>query len=412
MTNGWTGGQYSVFRVVFGAYLCVHFLSLAPWGPELFSDRGMLPDASASPLAFAFPNVLTVFDSPAFVTSLLLLAAGASVLFAVGWYDRAAAVLLWYVWACLLGRNPLILNPGIPYVGWLLLAHAILPGAPYGSVAARRRPDPGGTWRMPALLFAGAWILMAMGYTYSGVTKLVSPSWLDGTAVARVLENPLARPGPLRAAILSLPDGLLRLGTWATLALELLFAPLALSRRLRPWIWTIALAMHVGLIALIDFADLSLGMVMLHLFTFDPAWVPAVKARTTETLFYDGGCGLCHNAVRFLLAEDRAPGGAFRFAPLGGETFQATVSRPADLPDSLVLVTDDGRILTRSRAVLHLGRRLGGLWRMMAGLVGLLPIALLDRAYDAVAHVRHRLFARPEEACPIAPRELRSRLLA
>ncbi len=315
MTNGWTGGQYSVFRVVFGAYLCVHFLSLAPWGPELFSDRGMLPDASASPLAFAFPNVLTVFASPAFVTSLLLLAAGASVLFAVGWYDRAAAVLLWYVWACLLGRNPLILNPGIPYVGWLLLAHAILPGAPYGSVAARRRPDPGGTWRMPALLFAGAWILMAMGYTYSGVTKLVSPSWLDGTAVARVLENPLARPGPLRAAILSLPDGLLRLGTWATLALELLFAPLALSRRLRPWIWTMALAMHLGLIALIDFADLSLGMVMLHLFTFDPGWVPAVKPSTTETLFYDGGCGLCHKAVRFLLAEDRAPGGSCRPPP-------------------------------------------------------------------------------------------------
>jgi predicted DCC family thiol-disulfide oxidoreductase YuxK len=45
-------------------------------------------------------------------------------------------------------------------------------------------------------------------------------------------------------------------------------------------------------------------------------------------------------------------------------------------------------------------------------LVGLLPVPLLDRAYGAVAHVRHRLFARPEEACPISPRELRSRLLA
>lgn len=412
MTNGWTGGQYSVFRVVFGAYLCVHFLSLAPWGPELFSNRGMLPDASTSPLAFAFPNVLTAFDPPAFVTAVLLLAAGASVLFAAGWYDRSAAVLLWYVWACLLGRNPLILNPGIPYVGWLLLAHTMLPRAPYGSVAARGRPDPGGSWRMPAMVFAGAWILLSVVYTYSGVTKLVSPSWLDGTAVAHILENPLARPGPLRVAILSLPDSVLRLGTWAALALELLFAPLALSRRLRPWIWTMTLAMHLGLIALIDFADLSLGMVMLHLFTFDPGWVPAVKAGSTETLFYDGGCGLCHKAVRFLLAEDRTTGGAFRFAPLGGQTFQATISTPADLPDSLVLLTDDGRILTRSRAALHLGRRLGGLWRVLAGLVGQLPVALLDRAYDAIAHVRHRLFARPEEACPIAPRELRSRLLA
>jgi hypothetical protein len=31
--------------------------------------------------------------------------------------------------------------------------------------------------------------------------------------------------------------------------------------------------MHLSLIALIDFADLSLGMVLIHLFTFDPGWV-------------------------------------------------------------------------------------------------------------------------------------------
>jgi predicted DCC family thiol-disulfide oxidoreductase YuxK len=412
MTNGWTGGQYSVFRLAFGAYLCVHFSSLVPWGPELFSDRGMLPQATASPLAFAFPNLLTAFDAPAVVTALLLAAAGASVLFATGLYDRAAALFLWYVWACLLGRNPLILNPGIPYVGWLLLAHVLLPRAPFGSLAGRGRPDPGGGWRMPALIFTGAWILMAVGYTYSGATKLVSPSWIDGTAVAHVLENPLARPGPLRDAARGLPTDLLKLATWATLALELSFAPLALSRRLRPWIWTMALAMHLGLVALIDFADLSLGMVMLHLFTFDPDWIPARKVRTPETLFYDGACGLCHGTVRFLLSEDPSPGGAFRFGPLGGANFQAAMPTAAELPDSLVLRTDDGRILTRSRAVLHLGQRLGGLWRVLAGLLGRLPHSLLDRSYDAVARLRHRVFARPQVACPVVPRELRARLLA
>src|SRR5687767_916850 len=67
--------------------------------------------------------------------------------------------------------------------------------APYGSFVARSRPDPGGTWRMPPLLFATEWILMALGYTYSGAAKLVSPSWLDGTAIAQIMENPLARPG-------------------------------------------------------------------------------------------------------------------------------------------------------------------------------------------------------------------------
>jgi hypothetical protein len=31
--------------------------------------------------------------------------------------------------------------------------------------------------------------------------------------------------------------------------------------------------MHAGLVVVVDFADLSLGMLLLHAFTFDPAWL-------------------------------------------------------------------------------------------------------------------------------------------
>ncbi len=37
------------------------------------------------------------------------------------------------------------------------------------------------------------------------------------------------------------------------------------------------------------------------------------------------------------------------------------------------------------------------------------PRPVRDLAYDAVARVRHRLFAKPAGACPILSRELRSR---
>src|SRR5262249_46384594 len=144
MKNGWTGGQYSVFRPLFGLYLCIHFADLVPWGSELFSNQGVLPQTSDSPLIHLFPNVLALWDGPTVVTALLGLAAGLSVLFAIGLYDRMAALLLWYIAACLFGRDPLISNPGLPYVGWLLLAHVFLPPAPYGSWAARGRADPDG----------------------------------------------------------------------------------------------------------------------------------------------------------------------------------------------------------------------------------------------------------------------------
>ena len=92
MKNGWTGGQYSLFRAVFGAYLFVHFVQLAPWAAEIFSNTGVLPNASDSPLIHAFPNLLALSDGPIFVTGLLVVAAALSLLFAVGqvfaWLNR------------------------------------------------------------------------------------------------------------------------------------------------------------------------------------------------------------------------------------------------------------------------------------------------------------------------------------
>src|SRR5262249_50372108 len=154
--------------------------------------------ASASPILHLFPNVLALSDGPTTVAILIAVGAVLCIPFALGFHDRSAAILIWYVWACLFGRNPLIANPGLPYVGWLLLAHPALPAAPYGSWARRGLSDPGASWRMPDAIFGAAWILMALGYSYSGYTKLVSPSWREGSALHYVLEGPLARPGALR----------------------------------------------------------------------------------------------------------------------------------------------------------------------------------------------------------------------
>jgi predicted DCC family thiol-disulfide oxidoreductase YuxK len=54
-------------------------------------------------------------------------------------------------------------------------------------------------------------------------------------------------------------------------------------------------------------------------------------------------------------------------------------------------------------------KRLGGPWRAVAVLVGAFPRPLRDRVYDVVARLRHRLFARPGDACPVTPPDLRAR---
>ena len=213
MRNSWTGGQYSIFRILFGFYLLVHFTYLTPWAPELFSSVGMIPDASESPLVRLFPNILGYIDNPTFVTSLTVTCAIASIFFLVGYLDKWAAVYIWFILACLFGRNPLIANPSLPYVGWMLLAHLFIPAAPYGSLEARNRSDPGGDWQFPTKLFLAAWIVLALSYSYSGYTKLLSPSWVSGENVAYVLNNPLALDYLLRELFLLVPPVLLKLLT-------------------------------------------------------------------------------------------------------------------------------------------------------------------------------------------------------
>lgn len=128
-------------------------------------------------------------------------------------------------------------------------------------------------------------------------------------------------------------------------------------------------------------------------------------------LFFDGDCGLCHRAVRLLLRLDRAC--RLRFAPLGGETFAALVpeGERASVPDSLVLRTTDGRLLLRSQAVAEALRTTGVAGAALALVASTLPRAPADRLYDALAGRRHRLFARPAEACPVPPGPLRERFL-
>jgi predicted DCC family thiol-disulfide oxidoreductase YuxK len=402
MSSSWTGGQYSLFRVVLGAYLALHFAQLLPWGAELFSNEGVF-EAAASPLIAAFPNVLGIFDAPGFVSLLLALGLVASVALATGIRDRAAAMVILYLLACLLGRNPLISNPSLPFVGWLLLAHAFIPGAPYGSWQARGRINPGGSWQMPKSIHNAAWIVLALAYSYSGWHKLSSPSWVDGSAFRLVLENPLAHPTALREWILALPEEALVLATWAALATELLFAPLALVRHLRPVIWGAMLAMHLGLIVLVDFADLSFGMVLIHLFTFDPAWFkPPVRQHRT-VLLYDGECGLCHGFVRFLLAED-TDGHLFAFEPLQTEYGNK-------VPGKVILQPHGGQRLEGADAVLVVLSDLGGWWRVTSLMGRCCPRRVRDLAYAGVARVRRRLAPAPKGLCPMLPPELQARFM-
>ena len=138
------------------------------------------------------------------------------------------------------------------------------------------------------------------------------------------------------------------------------------------------------------------------------------QGRGRHLLLYDGECGFCHAAVRFVLAHDRR--GAFDFAALQGAAAAAVLApfggRPRDLTTFYLLEDYRGaapRLSSRSDAALAVAGALGGPWRA-AAILRLVPRVIRDRLYDLVARHRHRILG-PADACFVPRPEQRARFL-
>ncbi|MFI5314348.1 MAG: thiol-disulfide oxidoreductase DCC family protein [Myxococcota bacterium] len=133
MTNGWTGGQYSVYRVALAAALAGHF--------GFFG------------LVFAVPLALGAADRLA-----ARLFAGSIVFYLVFYRAPASS-------AALAGCA-------------LLLLHGATAAAPYGAWAARGRPDPAGGWRLTAGIQIAARTVLAACALLVAAGKVESPGLL------------------------------------------------------------------------------------------------------------------------------------------------------------------------------------------------------------------------------------------
>jgi predicted DCC family thiol-disulfide oxidoreductase YuxK len=125
-------------------------------------------------------------------------------------------------------------------------------------------------------------------------------------------------------------------------------------------------------------------------------------------VLFDGVCNLCNGLVRFVAAND--PAGRFRFLSLQSPRAAALLAATGGAAEgeSIVLL-DYGRRFERSDAALHLALGLRRPWPLAFALI-LVPRALRDAVYRAIARNRYRWFGRREN-CPLPPPWLRERFL-
>jgi predicted DCC family thiol-disulfide oxidoreductase YuxK len=138
------------------------------------------------------------------------------------------------------------------------------------------------------------------------------------------------------------------------------------------------------------------------------------EATGAHLVLYDGVCALCNGLVQFLLVHDRRR--LFKFASLQSVRGRTVVAESGGNPDELnsFYVVKDYRTahpqaFVRSRAALFMVGQLGWPWKLLR-VAGVLPTFVLDRAYDAIARSRYRVFGRYDQ-CLLPRPEFRDRFV-
>lgn len=125
-------------------------------------------------------------------------------------------------------------------------------------------------------------------------------------------------------------------------------------------------------------------------------------------IYFDGVCGLCNGVVDWVMKRD--PKCVFLFSPLQGKYAGLKLPDSDGVDLSTIVLYKNGRHFKRSEAVLEILLELPQPWRLLAKIAQMVPRALRDLVYGAVAASRYRLFGK-REICRIPSKEERRRFL-
>lgn len=130
---------------------------------------------------------------------------------------------------------------------------------------------------------------------------------------------------------------------------------------------------------------------------------------SNPVVVFDGACGLCNRVVVLALRNDRTK--TLRFASSSSSVGQDLCRRykVVEMTPRTLIVFADGRVLTRSEAVVYIARHLRFPY-FLAGMIRFIPRPLRDVGYSLIARCRYAIRG-GDARCAILSEEERKRLL-
>jgi len=103
-------------------------------------------------------------------------------------------------------------------------------------------------------------------------------------------------------------------------------------------------------------------------------------------VLFDGDCSLCNGQARFITKRDRTN----RLDVRPRYEVWDQVPETWKVKDVILVRTSEGRWFGASAAIVRVLWRLGPHWKLLGGLLWLVPLPLRDAVYHQVAARRHR----------------------
>ena len=119
-------------------------------------------------------------------------------------------------------------------------------------------------------------------------------------------------------------------------------------------------------------------------------------------IYYDGECGLCHAAVKFILRIDTK--NKFHFSPIS-KLIQNEIKI-----DSVILKIND-KVYYEGQAIVTIMENIENNWSYVASILRIIPIDRLNQLYRWISKNRKKVFSKKQYACPNIPTHLKNRFI-
>jgi len=128
-------------------------------------------------------------------------------------------------------------------------------------------------------------------------------------------------------------------------------------------------------------------------------------------VLFDGVCNLCNGTVMFLIKRDKK--NRLRFASLQSDIAKSKLKElnfefDSEYLKSIVII-DNGKVKTKSDAVIKIVQQLGGLWSLVI-ILKIIPRFIRDWFYELIAKNRYKYFGK-QETCMVPTEEMKAKFL-